>query len=212
LTGAEIGADFRGHHTHLEITPFWNEVHDAISNVTVGFGPATVVPCGVVPAGGVCRQRQNLDRAEIQGVEAELEWRPTPRWRFLTSYLYSDTEITDAPQQPALEGNRLAQVPESQGSMTVEWSDPHLFTITAMGRIATEQWEDDLNTLPLATAIIFDLAIQVPIGDRLSAFVGIENASDERIESGRTADGLLTIGTPFLLHGGVRVHLSRART
>ncbi len=209
LTGAELGAEFRGPHARLEITPFWNEVEDAISNVTVGFGPATVAPCGLVPAGGVCRQRQNLNRVEIQGVEAELEWRPMPRWRFLTSYLYSDTEITDAPQQPELEGNRLAQVPESQGSVTLEWSDPRLFTITTMGRIATSQWEDDLNTLDLATAIIFDLAVQVPIGDRFNAFLSLENVSDERIESGRTADGLLTIGTPFIIHGGVRFHLAR---
>jgi outer membrane receptor protein involved in Fe transport len=209
LTGAELGADFRGRRARLELTAFWNEVEDAIANVTVGFGPATVVPCGLVPAGGVCRQRQNLERTEIYGGELEFEVRPTPRWRFLTSYLYSDAEILEAPQQRELEGNRLAQVPESQGSMTLEWSDPRLFTITTMGRVVTEQFEDDLNSLELATAIVVDAAIQVPIGDRFTAFMGLENVTDERIESGKTADGLVTIGTPFIIHGGVRLHLGR---
>jgi hypothetical protein len=81
-----------------------------------------------------------------------------------------------------------------------------------MSRYASEQFEDDLNSLTLATAWVFDLAVQVPIGDRVNAFVGVENASNERIESGRTADGLTTLGTPFLLHGGIRVHLARGRT
>ena len=148
-------------------TAFWNEVEDAIANVTVGFGPATVVPCGLVPAGGVCRQRQNLERTEIYGGELEFEVRPAPRWRFLMSYLYSDAEILEAPQQRELEGNRLAQVPESQGSMTLEWSDPRLFTITTMARVVDEQFEDDLNSLELATAIVVDIAIQVPIDDRV---------------------------------------------
>jgi outer membrane receptor protein involved in Fe transport len=209
LTGAELGADFRGRRARLELTAFWNEVEDAIANVTVGFGPATVAPCGLVPAGGVCRQRQNLERTEIYGGEFELEFRPTPRWRFLTSYLYSDAEILEAPQQRELEGNRLAQVPESQGSMTLEWSDPRLFTITTMARVVDEQFEDDLNSLELATAIVVDIAIQVPIDDRVNAFLGLENVADERIESGKTADGLVTIGTPFIIHGGVRLHLGR---
>jgi outer membrane receptor protein involved in Fe transport len=211
LTGGELGAEFRGRKTRLELTGYWNEVEDSIANVTIGFGPATVAPCGLVPAGGVCRQRQNLERTEIYGGELELEWRPTPRWRFLTSYLFTDAEIIHARQQPELEGNRLAQVPESQGSMTLEWSDPRRFTITAMGRFVDEQFEDDLNSLELASAVVVDVAIQVPVGDRVNAFLGLENVSDEEIESGKTADGLTTIGTPFIVHGGLRFHLARLR-
>jgi len=211
LLGAELGADFRGRKARLEMTAFWNEIDDAISNVTVGFGPATVAPCGLVPAGGVCRQRQNLERTEIYGGELEFEVRPTPHWRFATSYLYSDAEILEAPQQRELEGNRLAQVPESQGSMTLEWSDPRFFTITTMGRFADEQFEDDLNSQQLASAVVVDIAIQVPIHTRASAFLGLENVTDERIESGKTADGLVTIGTPFIVHGGLRFHLGRVQ-
>jgi outer membrane receptor protein involved in Fe transport len=207
LTGAELGVDFRGRRASLGLNAFWNEVDDPIANVTVGAGGAAVAPCGFVPAGGVCRQRQNLERTEINGAEIELVLRPTPHWRFVTSYLYSDAEILDAPQQRELEGNRLAQVPESQGSMTLEWNDPSLFSIGVMGRFVDEQFEDDLNSLELGSSVVVDVAIHVPVGERFNFFAGVENVFDEEIESGLTADGLLTVGTPLIVHGGVRLRL-----
>jgi outer membrane receptor protein involved in Fe transport len=211
LTGIEIGGDFGGARARAKLTAFWNEVDDPIANVTVGFGPQTVAPCGLVPAGGVCRQRQNLDRSEIHGFEAELDWRPAPRWRFTTSYLLSDAEILDAPQQPELEGNRLAQVPESQASMSVSWSDPERCDVELLGRFVDDQFEDDLNSLELSQAVVVDLAVTVPVGSALDVFVRAENLFDEEIEAGLTADGLLTVGTPFLVHGGVRFRFSSPR-
>ena len=211
LTGIEVGGDFGDRRARLKLTAFWNEVDDPIANVTVGFGPGTVVPCGFVPAGGVCRQRQNLERTEIHGAEVELELRPTERWRFVTSYLLSDAEILDAPAQPELEGNRLAQVPESQGSMSLAWSDPRLFDIGVYGRFVDEQFEDDLNSLELGSSVLVDFAVSVPVGPRLLVFLRAENVFDEELEAGRTADGLLTMGTPFLVHGGFRLDLGRLR-
>ena len=134
---------------------------------------------------------------------------PAPHWRLVTSYLYSDAEILDAPQQRELEGNRLAQVPESQGSMTLEWSDPRWFSVSVMGRFVDDQFEDDLNSLELGTAVVVDFALLVPVGPRLAAFLRAENIFDDEVEAGRTADGLLTLGTPFLLHAGLRVNLAR---
>jgi outer membrane receptor protein involved in Fe transport len=207
LTGAEIGADFHGRRAGFKVNAFWNEVDDPIANVTVGFGGAPVAPCGFVPAGGVCRQRQNLERTEINGAEVELVVTPTPQWRFVTSYLYSDAEILDAPQQPELEGNRLAQVPENQGSMTLEWNDPSRFSVAMIGRFADDQFEDDLNSLELGSSVVVDVAIHVPVGDRWNLFAGVENVFDEQIESGLTADGLLTVGTPLIVHGGFRLRV-----
>jgi outer membrane receptor for ferrienterochelin and colicin len=147
------------------------------------------------------------DKVKQLGAEIELVLRPTPHWRFVTSYLYSDAEILDAPQQRELEGNRLAQVPESQGSMTLEWNDPSLFSIGVMGRFVDEQFEDDLNSLELGSSVVVDVAIHVPVGERFNFFAGVENVFDEEIESGLTADGLLTVGTPLIVHGGVRLRL-----
>jgi outer membrane receptor protein involved in Fe transport len=211
LQGLELGGDFGGPRAQLEVTAFWNEVDDPIANVTVGFGPAAVTPCGFVPAGGVCRQRQNLERTEIHGAEVELRWRPTPRWRFVTSYLMSDAEILDAPTQPELEGNRLAQVPESQGMMEIAWSDPDRFDVGLLGRFVDDQFEDDLSTLELGSSVLVDFALSVPVRRGLDVFVRAENIFDEEVEAGRTADGLLTIGTPFLLHGGFRWSLASSR-
>jgi hypothetical protein len=45
------------------VTAFWNEVQDLVANVTL------TTPLPDCPAGTICRQRQNLDRARIRGVE-----------------------------------------------------------------------------------------------------------------------------------------------
>ena len=75
LTGAELGANFTGRKASAKLTGFWNEIDDPIANVTVGFGPGSIVPCGFTPGGGTCRQRQNLDQTRVSGFEAEFEFR-----------------------------------------------------------------------------------------------------------------------------------------
>lgn len=40
------------------------------------------------------------------------------------SYLFVDTRVVNAPQQPSLEGKRLAQVPENSVAATVRFSRP----------------------------------------------------------------------------------------
>ncbi|MGH7804692.1 MAG: TonB-dependent receptor plug domain-containing protein, partial [Candidatus Binatia bacterium] len=114
LTGGEAGLDFTATEVFARVTGFWSEIDEPIANVTIGEGPGPVVPCGFVPEGGVCRQRQNLGRTRIRGVEAEAAWSPLPPWRLGVSYLFDDAEVVDAPNGRELEGKRLAQVPRHQ--------------------------------------------------------------------------------------------------
>ena len=68
LTGGEIGLDLTMGFLSARVTVYWNEVEDAIGNLTVGLGPGQVAPCGFVPDGGSCRQRGNLERTRIRGL------------------------------------------------------------------------------------------------------------------------------------------------
>lgn len=211
LQGAELGADIRGRRARGKLTAFWNEVDDPIANVTLAPGPGVIAPCGFVPAGGTCRQRQNLERTRIRGLEAEIEVRPDPHWRFVWSYLLSDPEIVEAPRQPELEGNRLAQVPESQLVFVTGYSHPRTVDVAVIGRFVDEQFEDDLNSpeLELNSVVTVDLALSVPVNRRLDVFVRAENLFDKTIEVGKTGEGLVTVGMPFLIHGGLRLALRR---
>src|SRR4030095_4612359 len=70
----------------------------------------------------------NVRVRRLRGGESEVEYRPAKEWRFLASYLFSDTRVLDAPQQKALEGNRLAQVPEHTFTLGARFAHPAWFT------------------------------------------------------------------------------------
>lgn len=210
LIGGEAGADYAfSQDLFGRLTGFWNEVEDPIANVTVGSGPGNVSPCGFVPAGGVCRQRQNLGRTRIRGIEAELEYRLHPSWTLSGSYLFNDTEVLSAPNQPELEGKRIAQVPEHQFTVKLAYANPAVLSVSVQGRYVGEQFEDDLNSLKLGEFFVVDVLLRRPIPiPKTSAaeiFLGVENLFDTTYEVAKTADGIVTIGRPLLVHGGIRV-------
>ncbi|MGH7672052.1 MAG: TonB-dependent receptor domain-containing protein, partial [Gemmatimonadales bacterium] len=120
-------------------------------------------------------------------------------------YIFTDTEVIDAPQQRALEGKRLAQVPRHGASLTVRYDNPALFTVAATARFVGRQFEDDLNTLPLGSYALLDLFVSRRIARWGEVFVGIENLLDTTYSTGRTSEGVVSIGAPFLVHGGVRL-------
>jgi outer membrane receptor protein involved in Fe transport len=207
LLGGELGADWAEGPFAARVTGFWNEIEDPIANVTVGFGPGPVAPCGFVPEGGVCRQRRNLGRSRIRGVETEAAWSPLAAWMLSVSYLFDDTEITDAPSGSDLEGKRLAQVPKHQVVGRVEYDDPALARAGLELRWLGDAYEDDLNSLELGDYAVVDLWLARRVIDSVELFVGVENLLDRDFEVARTSDGIVTIGTPRLVHGGIRVRL-----
>ncbi|HKC99610.1 MAG TPA: TonB-dependent receptor [Methylomirabilota bacterium] len=199
LVGGELGVQQRWGPFEGRITAYWNDVHDLVANVTL----TTRLPdC---PAGTTCRQRQNLDLARIRGFETELELRPHRDWRFLVSYLFADARVVDAPQQPALEGKRLAQVPEHAVTAIVRFSRPSWFDATLTGRYVGPQYEDDLNTLPLGGYFVLDAMLSRAITKNVELYVAAENILDRVYSTGRTTDGVISIGEPFQFRGGVRL-------
>ena len=211
LIGGEVGMDYALMSNLLgRLTAFWNEVKDPVVNVTKGIGQGAVMaPCGFVPAGGVCRQRENLDRTRIRGIEAELEYRPHPSWAFSGSYLYNHTDVLSAPNQPELEGKRIAQVPRHQFTLKLGYTNPALINVSVQGRWVGDQFEDDINSLKLGDYFVVDLMLWRPIPvPKLSTgeiFLAVENLFNRTYDVGKTADGVVTIGAPVLVHGGVRV-------
>lgn len=199
LTGGEVGVAQRVGPFEARATAFWNEVENLIINVT------RAVPLPDCPAGTTCRQRQNVDRARIRGIETELEVRPARDWRIIGSYTYTDTEVLDSPQQRSLEGKRLAQVPRHGAALTVRYDNPALFTAAVTARYVGRQFEDDINTLPLGSYVVLDLFLSRRLAKWAEVFVGIENLLDTTYTTGRTSDGVVSIGAPFLAHGGVRL-------
>lgn len=205
LYGAELGAELRPAKTvRLSAGGYYNELHDPVANVTVARGPATVAPFGVIPAGGVGRLRENLGRAQIFGLEATTTWAPTQAWQLSASYLFSRGTVVAAPAQPALEGKRLAQAPDHQLVAALRWTPIPRLGFSLQARLVGEQFEDDLNTLRLDAYATVDAAIFYEFAAGWQARIAVENLFNTEIQTGKSADGLVSIGAPRLVNVGLR--------
>jgi len=203
-TSAELGIDHTRGHLTLGAALFWNDLHDAVGNVTIAHGPGTFPIVGFLPAGGLGRQRMNLDRIRVQGLELSAKWQPVPSLSLTADYLANDATVRATALAPALVGKRLAQVPRQSAAFGASWQPVKKFTLTPRVRALDRQFEDDENLLVLGAALVLDLGASYQLTDRCELYLTAENLTDERVETGRSTDGIVNTGTPRLLLGGVR--------
>jgi hypothetical protein len=95
-------------------------------------------------------------------------------------------------------------VPRDSASVGGIWHAPAGITVSPRLRWLGRQFEDDENQLRLGEVLIADMSISRALTRNIDVFVTAENLGNARIETGRTADGLVNIGTPRLVLGGLR--------
>jgi outer membrane receptor protein involved in Fe transport len=204
VTSGEIGAEFTSDHLTLGAAVFWNELQDAVGNVTLARGPGVFPLFGTLAPGAVGRQRLNLDRTRVRGAELSASWRAGKRWLLNASALLNDTTVRRASIAPALVGKQLAQVPRRSASFDAIWLAPWGISLSPRVRWIGRQSEDDENTLRLGEVVIADLGVSRALTKHLELFFACENIGNARIETGRSVDGVVNVGTPRLLLGGLR--------
>ena len=198
LHGAEVGGSWsrrlgegRSRLT-LATTFYWNRLEDAIINATTRTTPSLIF-----------RQRRNLGAATVRGLEIDGRLEVGQEWSFVASYAWLDSIIREAGAagDDSLDGNRLPQVPSYRvrGSVwyhsTRGWAG--VLSVAGIG----EQFEDDLNQLPLASAVTVDASLEIPVIDQVRLTVRAENLLDEQVEVKRTPT--LAFGAPRLVYAGV---------
>jgi outer membrane receptor protein involved in Fe transport len=199
LFGGEIGLEWRpATPLRLTATAFYNRLEDAIGNITIEVGPGTFDPGGFIPAGGVLRQRQNVGLVTAPGLELTGEWQIAAPLRLRATYLLANPTIAEA-SEAGLTGNLLAQSPQHVVTGAVEWTPTAKWFLTTQVRYNGRQFEDDQNSTALAPFVVVDAAVSYTFSDRISAAVKIENLFDTEIETGKTLDGLVSIGAPRLV-------------
>lgn len=203
---AELGIDYTSPTLALGAAVFRNDLRDAVGNVTLFHGPGSFPIVGFVPAGGLGRQRLNLDRIRVQGLELSARWSPTSTLTLTADYLHQDATVRKAAAAPNLAGQRLAQVPRHSAAFGASWSPAKSFTLTPRVRFLGRQFEDDENRLRLGAALVIDLGLNYQLTPACALYLNAENLTDERIETGRSAVGLVNTGTPRLVLGGGRLN------
>ncbi|MBA2241969.1 MAG: TonB-dependent receptor, partial [Chthoniobacterales bacterium] len=172
----------------------------------IGFGPGTFDPGGFIPAGGVLRQRKNIDLVSAPGVELTAACQVVPQVFVRTSYLYTAPRIDRAAERELI-GNLLPQTPEHVVTGALEWKPGSHWLLTAEARYSGRQFEDDQNAIALAPFFTIDAAAFYEFSGAFSAGLKVENLLDAEIETGKSADGLVSIGAPRLVTLQLRFRL-----
>ena len=209
LYGIEAGFGRDGEAGGYSVTVFYNELKDAVTNVTVGLPPpgggviAGFPNAGFVPANGVLRQRQNAGVIEAVGVE-------TDAWRRWTSSLttrvaasYTDAEVDGGTAAAQLTGLRPAQAPRLTATASADWAPIAVVTLTARLRYEGARFDDDLNSRRLAAAGVVDLRAAYQVRDGLEVYVAGDNVLDEDVRTAVTADGVYSYAAPSTVSLGV---------
>lgn len=194
LAGGELGAGWDGRgprRWRLRGALFWMELEDAVANVTVAAGPA-----------GIQRRRENVGLTRSRGFEWELAGDLGKGFSLAASGQLAEAEVVRFAQDPALEGRRLAQVPEGQAALALALTG-RVAAASLGARWQGQVWDDDRNELSLGEQLVVDAAASREVAPGAELFVVAENLLDGEYAVGRTP--LTTVGSPRLVRLGFRL-------
>ncbi len=181
---------------------FHHWISDAIANVPVT-DPARITEIfGTLPPGGTGAQKQNVDQATVLGVECGVEWLPRNDLTLGLTGLWTDTEFSDSPDQPAMEGKPFPQAPELRLIASGEWRANEKLTLFGGVEYGSSQYDDALATRSIPDYTSVRVGGSYRHGGALYQ-IRIENLLDEQIETGLSGDGLRTLAAPRSLWAGV---------
>lgn len=196
LTGAEAGVDVElPFGMAARATGFWNRLTDPIVNVTLA-----------TPIDGATRQRQNVGEVQIAGVEGWLDLRLWRAFSASAGYTFAPTQVLSAAAD-TLVGKQLPHAPARRATVQLSYDDPRIVTVTLAVRYVGQQFEDDLNTLPLDGVALVDLSARRRVFGDLDAYVTVNNLLNQQYLVGRA--GIDTVGEPLTVLAGLRYRLGR---
>jgi outer membrane receptor protein involved in Fe transport len=174
---------------------FHHWISDAIANVPVTDAAEITEIFGVLPPGGTGSQKRNVDEAQVTGIEGRVEWSPADSITLGLNGLWSETEFSDSPDQPLLEGKPFPQAPDLRLIASGEWRASERVSFFGGVEYGSSQFDD-----ALATRTIPDYtSVRIGASWRMAGALWqarIENLLDEQIETGLSSDGLRTVAAP----------------
>jgi vitamin B12 transporter len=205
LYGVEAAVGGAGGHGAWSLTLFANRLDDPVTNVTVGVGPFTDPVAGFVPAGGVLRQRRNAGRVEAWGLEGEGSWRAGDSLTLRAAFSYTHARVDGQSTAPQLTGLRPAETPELTITAGADWRVARPLTLHVDLRGESVRYDDDLNTRRLAPSVSLDAEADWQVTSNASVYIAADNLADADVQTGRTADGVVSYGPPRAARVGLRM-------
>ena len=205
VKGVETGLAFDREGMRWGASVFWNQIEDAIVNVTLGSGPATFPRAGFVPAGGVLRQRQNAGTIDAWGVELTGALDLSSAVSLNAAASWTDAEIDGGSSAAQLTGLRPAQAPEWSATAGLDWRATDRLTLALAARYESSRFDDDLNSRVLDAAVTIDARGEWALTRTATLWMAADNLFDEDVEVSETGTGVAGYGPPRTLSIGLRV-------
>jgi len=204
LYGVEGGLSGQGT-VRWSVTGFYNRLEDPITNVTVGFGPATFPTAGFIPAGGVLRQRRNAGAIEAYGLEGDVAWTPSAALSLRAAAAATHAEVDGGDAAPQLDGLRPAQTPRLTLTAGAEWAPVEALRLSVDARYESTRFEDDLNSRKLSPGVTVDARAAWRVSPDTDVYLALENVGDAEIEIAESASGVESYAAPRTVRLGLSV-------
>jgi len=202
----EIGAEYHPADTiNLEATAFLNELRDTLGKLRIERGSDESLLVDALPSGYFAQKRVNLDRARVQGLKLAAEWKPVKAFTFNASVLLNDPTVVRSGIAPQLAGKQMAQVARRTAILNATWQATAKIKFNFRVRYLGRQFVDDENTLRLGAAVVTDLGANYDLTQNVELYLTADNLFDSVIETSRSDDGLVNLGSRRLILVGVRV-------
>ncbi len=202
LYGAEIGAGGKGW-LNWDGDLFYNQLANAITNVTVGHGPASFPQAGYVATGGTLYERENAGRVNAYGLEGEADHSFGSTLRLSAAISYTHARVDGGSEAPQLTGFRPAQTPQTVATATAQWRPSPRLSLFGEVRYESARFDDDQNTRPIAAGTGVNARLEYRVLGAASLYVSAENLLDADIETGRTAADVVSYDAPRVVTVGI---------
>jgi outer membrane receptor protein involved in Fe transport len=183
---------------------FANRLRDTIANLTRVTGPGVFPPWGTLPLGATGARRENIERVDISGIEARLEWRFSEQWVIRANALGTHSRVRECVLAPGLTGKQLPQMPRAQLGAQIEGHEGPWKGLLAVRHVGA-QFEDDANRFVLRPFWTLDARVGRAVGKRSEIFVSGENLTNSEIQTRRDSSGIVALGMPRLWSAGLRL-------
>jgi outer membrane receptor protein involved in Fe transport len=192
----EAGVNFIGFQNKISLRTnvFVTEVSNPVVSITL-----TTIP------NLITRQRQNIGKTRVRGLEIDAEYLLRRDLRFSASYLLVDSRVAEFPANTNLIGKFLPQIPKQQLTFQTFYRPQKKLAFSLQGRLSDAQFEDDLNTLRLRPFFTLDAFASYRLRKKLEIFAAIENVFDNRYDIGLTPTR--TVAAPRFMRVGLRFDL-----
>ena len=207
LTGVESGIrqGLLSDRLNLRATFFWNDITDAIVNVTIN---PTSTP--------VLAEKENVARTLSTGIDLDGEFRVSGALQFSGGYQFAHAVVSSYAansSNPSIVGNWIPEVPHQQVTLQARYVNPKIVTANLQGTFVGQQFDNDQNTLLLKKFFTVDLYLGRSLGHGVEVFAAAENMFNQRYYSALSpvpnSAPVPSLGAPILARIGLRYQFSK---